>query len=154
MEPKDSKEISRRDFSSYLIAAGAGALGLSVFYPIVRYANPPRVDWERKIKVAGMVKDWDVDTHRNVVLNGKTVIVIRKKDGRFVAYETLCHRVDCEITYYSDQESIFCVCKGDRFDLTGKFLGGSRPMSLKQIKVRTNTKLKNRNEITEVIVES
>ena len=149
---EQENQISRRDFSNYLMAAGAASLGVGILYPITRYAIPPKTSQQKLSTVAGAMENWPNNTHKIVLLGGAPVIVIRKKDGEFVALGAICTHADCTVTYDREKENILCECHGGKFDLSGKVTGGPPPRPLSSFEVKT--RVSEEKKITEVIVSS
>ena len=147
-----SDNINRRDFSNIVLGAGAAALGLGILYPIGRYVIPPETGQKEATEIVGTMETWPKGSAQIKMVGGKTVIIVRKKDGEFVALGAICTHADCTVEYEPEKEGILCNCHGGRFDLTGKVIGGPPPRPLQVYKVKT--RINEDKKVTEVIVST
>ena len=133
-----SAEGTRRDFLNWFLGTTAGALALSVLYPLVRYASPPRIAEAATNEVeAGAVNDPELlDKGFKIVRFGADpVILVKAGDTDFRAFSATCTHLDCIVGYQKDRTRIFCNCHNGVYDLTGRNVGGPPPKPLTPYKV-------------------
>ncbi len=63
-------------------------------------------------------------------------IIVRKRDGSFIALSATCTHLGCIVQYRADLEHIWCACHNGHFDLSGKVLSGPPPSPLQEFKVK------------------
>ena len=99
--------ISRKKFIDYLLGGSLiGWLG-SAFYPILAYLKPPKVPEAIVNSVsAGIATDFSPNSSSIVKFGRKPVILIRKEDGEFRAFEATCTHLDCIVQYKRDSKQI------------------------------------------------
>ena len=134
---------SRRSFLNWFLGTTAGALALSVLYPLVRYVSPPKIAEAATNEVeAGPVNDSDLlDKGFKIVRFGaEPVILIKAGDTDFRAFSATCTHLDCIVGYQKDRTRIFCNCHNGVYDLTGRNVGGPPPKPLTPYKVHIAAK--------------
>ena len=72
-------------------------------------------------------------TSRTVILVGRPVLVIRREDGAFDAFEALCTHLQCVVAYSEAHKQIECRCHGGVYSLEGKNVSGPPPRPLKRV---------------------
>lgn len=124
----------RRKLVNWFLETSAGALFMSVAYPVLRYISPPEMPEASTNQVeAGPANDPEfVSKGFKIVRFGMDpVIVIRVGDGEFRAYSATCTHLQCIVGYRKPQNIIWCNCHNGQFDPeTGKNVGGPPPRPL------------------------
>jgi menaquinol-cytochrome c reductase iron-sulfur subunit len=78
----------------------------------------------------------------------RSVWLVRKADGKVVAYTANCPHLGCGYRWISDHNRFECPCHGSFFDLNGKVLAGPAPRSLDTIETKIeNGRLLVRHEV-------
>jgi len=129
--------ISRKKFIDYVLGGSLiGWLG-SAFYPILAYLKPPKVP-EAKVNsvTAGIAMDFSTNSSSIVKFGRKPVILIRKDDGEFRAFEATCTHLDCIVQYKKDSKQIVCACHNGIYDMNGLNVSGPPPHPLKEFDVK------------------
>jgi cytochrome b6-f complex iron-sulfur subunit len=75
----------------------------------------------------------------NVAETGKPAMVVHLPDESWVAYETQCTHLGCEVSYQLETQRVGCPCHGSVFNPAqgGAVVNGPAKRPLKEIKVRT-----------------
>lgn len=136
-EPNSSnKNNNRRDFLGMLLGGGFFAWIISLFYPVFKYLEPPKVE---EVKVSsvkiGSVEDMEKDSGKIIKFGNKPVIVIRKPEGEYIAFAGVCTHLDCIVQFRKDYGQIYCACHNGRYDLNGRNVSGPPPAPLKKFGV-------------------
>ena len=131
-----NKKTKRRDFLNVLLGSAFTAWLVSLFYPVVKYLEPPKVEEAKVSNVKiGKVEDMEPDSGKIIKFGNKPVIVVRKKDGKYVALSAVCTHLDCIVQYRKDYKQIYCACHNGRYDLNGRNVSGPPPAPLKKFGV-------------------
>jgi len=131
-----NKKTKRRDFLNVLLGSAFTAWLVSLFYPVVKYLEPPKVEEAKVSNVKiGKVEDMEPDSGKIIKFGNKPVIVVRKKDGKYVAFSAVCTHLDCIVQYRKDYKQIYCACHNGRYDLNGRNVSGPPPAPLKKFGV-------------------
>lgn len=122
---------TRRRFLNGILAGGfIGWLG-TLFYPVISFLKPPRVDGPAVRSVnAGAAADLAPNSGRIVRFGRKPVILIRTESGDVRAFSAVCTHLDCTVQYRDDLRHIWCACHNGHYDLTGKNIAGPPPRPL------------------------
>jgi len=132
-EQKSSNNNNRRDFLGMLLGGGFFAWIISLFYPVLKYLDPPKVE---EVKVSsvkiGAVEDMEKDSGKIIKFGNKPVIVVRKPEGEYVAFVGVCTHLDCIVQFRKDYGQIYCACHNGRYDLNGRNVSGPPPAPLKR----------------------
>jgi Rieske Fe-S protein len=139
----DRAPHSRRNFLNWFLGTTAGALALSVLYPLVRYVSPPRIAEAATNEVeAGAVNDPELlDKGFKIVRFGaEPVLLVKAGETDFRAFSATCTHLDCIVGYQKDRNRIFCNCHNGVYDLTGRNVGGPPPKPLTPYKVHIAAK--------------
>ena len=136
-EPNSSnKNNNRRDFLGMLLGGGFFAWIISLFYPVFKFLEPPKVE---EVKVSsvkiGAVEDMEKDSGKIIKFGKKPVIVVRKPEGEYVAFAGVCTHLDCIVSFRQDYGQIYCACHNGRYDLNGRNVSGPPPAPLKKFGV-------------------
>jgi Rieske Fe-S protein len=129
---------ARRRFVEWLLGTSAGALGVSVLYPVLRFLDPPRLAEQSVQQVeVGPANDPDlVEKGFKIVRFGnEPVIVVKAGDGDFRAFTATCTHLDCIVEYRPQQGVLFCNCHAGQYDLTGRNIAGPPPRPLTKLAV-------------------
>ncbi len=131
-----NKKNKRRDFLGMLLGGGFFAWIISLFYPVLKYLDPPKVE---EVKVSsvkiGAVEDMEKDSGKIIKFGNKPVIVVRKPEGEYIAFAGVCTHLDCIVQFRKDYEQIYCACHNGRYDLNGRNVSGPPPAPLKRFGV-------------------
>lgn len=134
--PDQSNKPKRRDFLNILLGTGFIAWLGALFFPVFKYLEPPEVE---EVKVSnvkvGAVDDMEKDSGKIIKFGNKPVIVIRKKNGDYVAFSAVCTHLDCIVQFRKDYNQIYCACHNGRYDLNGRVASGPPPAPLQQYAV-------------------
>jgi len=131
------EKMNRRKFLELIIGGSFLGVIFSIFYPIVRFLFPPKLPETPQFQVnVGKVDDIPINSGKIFRLGTKPGIIVRKKDGSFVAFSAVCPHLGCIVQYRPDFEHIWCACHNAHFDLSGKVLSGPPPAPLEEFKVK------------------
>lgn len=129
--------ISRKKFIDYVLSGSLiGWLG-TTFYPILAYLKPPKVAEANVNSItAGTTTDFAPNSSAIIKFGRKPVILIRKEDGEFKAFQATCTHLDCIVQYKKDTKQIFCACHNGTYDLNGLNISGPPPHPLAEYDVK------------------
>ena len=134
--PNKNDSNNRRDFLGMLLGGGFFAWIISLFYPVFKFLEPPKIE---EVKVSsvkiGAVADMEKDSGKIIKFGNKPVIVIRKFDGEYAAFAGVCTHLDCIVQFRQDYGQIYCACHNGRYDLNGRNVSGPPPAPLKKFGV-------------------
>jgi len=128
--------ISRKKFIDYILGGSLlGWLG-STFYPIISYLTPPK-SAEANVNSlnAGLITDISLNSSKILKFGRIPVILIRKEDGEFRAFNATCTHLDCIVQYKNDSKQIYCACHNGFYDLHGQNVSGPPPRPLQEFEV-------------------
>jgi cytochrome b6-f complex iron-sulfur subunit len=129
---------SRRRFLNWLLSTSAGALAVSILYPVVRFISPPQVPEAATHQVeAGGTNDPDLleKGFKIVRFGAEPVILLRLSDTEYRAFSATCTHLECIVEYRKNLGVIWCNCHNGQFDLTGHNIAGPPPKPLTPFKV-------------------
>jgi Rieske Fe-S protein len=123
---------SRRRFIDWFLGTGAGALLLSVAYPLGRYLVPPPATESAAASVTLAIKPDDVKPNSGQIFKfgSRPGILIRTPAGELRAFSAVCTHLNCTVQYRADLSHIWCACHNGHFDLGGKNIAGPPPRPL------------------------
>lgn len=129
--------ISRKKFIDYVLKGSlVGWLG-SAFYPILAYLQPPKVPEANVNSItAGIAAEFAPNSSVIVKFGRKPVVLIRKDDGNFKAFEATCTHLDCIVQYKKDAKQIVCACHNGIYDMNGLNVSGPPPHPLQEYDVQ------------------
>ncbi len=128
----------RRRFINWLLGTSAGALLVSVVYPVLRFIVPPDVPEATTNRVeVGPTNDPELlDKGFKIVRFGsQPVILLRVAEDDFRAFSGVCTHLDCIVEYQRDHQRIWCNCHNGAYDLTGRNIAGPPPHPLDRFEV-------------------
>lgn len=129
----NSTKKKRREFLNVLLGGGLIAWVGSLLFPVFKFLEPPAVD---EVKVSsvkiGNIDEMEKDSGKIIKFGNKPVIVIRKKNGDYIAFSAECTHLDCIVQYRKDYGQIYCACHNGRYDLNGRVASGPPPAPLKK----------------------
>ena len=135
-QKSSNNKNKRRDFLGMLLGGGFFAWIISLFYPVLKYLDPPKVE---EVKVSsvkiGAVEDMEKDSGKIIKFGNKPVIVVRKPEGEYIAFAGVCTHLDCIVQFRKDYGQIYCACHNGRYDLNGRNVSGPPPAPLKRFGV-------------------
>ncbi len=135
-QKSSNKDNNRRDFLGMLLGGGFFACIISLFYPVFKYLEPPKVEEVNVSNVKiGAVEDMEKDSGKIIKFGNKPVIVIRKSEGEYIAFTAVCTHLDCIVQFRKDYGQIYCACHNGRYDLNGRNVSGPPPAPLKKFGV-------------------
>ena len=135
-QKSSNKDNNRRDFLGILLGGGFFAWIISLFYPVFKYLEPPKVEEVNVSNVKiGAVEDMEKDSGKIIKFGNKPVIVIRKPEGEYIAFTAVCTHLDCIVQFRKDYGQIYCACHNGRYDLNGRNVSGPPPAPLKKFGV-------------------
>ena len=130
--------MNRRTLINWFLGTSFGALALSIFYPILRFATPPRIAEANTNQVeAGDINDAELREKGYKILRfgAEPVILLKAADNDFRAFSATCTHLDCIVGYQKEQTRIYCNCHGGCYDLQGRNVAGPPPRPLTPYKV-------------------
>jgi Rieske Fe-S protein len=136
--PADGRGLTaRRRFLNWLLGSGAGALAVSIFYPVVRYLIPPEVEESVTNQVTLAISGRDVPPNSGQIFRfgSRPGILIRTPSGELRAFDGQCTHLDCIVQYREDLEHIWCACHNGHYDLHGVNIEGPPPRPLPEFSV-------------------
>ena len=129
---------SRRGFLGWFLGTSAGALALSIVYPILRFLSPPRVPEASTNRVeAGSTRDPELldKGYKIVRFGSEPVLLIKVSETEFRAFSATCTHLDCIVEYQSKKQRIWCNCHNGHYDLNGINVAGPPPRPLTRYEV-------------------
>jgi Rieske Fe-S protein len=136
------RNISRRMVLNWLLGTSAGALLVSILYPVTRYLIPPKVEESSARTVTLSVKPDDVKPNSGQIFKfgSQPGILVRTPSGDLKAFTAICTHLACIVQYRADLSHIWCACHNGHFDLNGKNIAGPPPRPLEPyvVNVRGN----------------
>lgn len=136
------RHVSRRRLLNWFLGTSAGALLLSILYPVARYLIPPKTEESTARTVTLSVKPDDVKANSGQIFKfgSQPGILIRTPDGDLRAFTAICTHLACIVQYRPDLSHIWCACHNGHFDLNGKNIAGPPPRPLEPyvVNVRGN----------------
>ncbi len=133
------RSLTRRSFLDRFLGTSAGALLLSIAYPIARYLSPPHVPEASTHQVeAGATNDLEFleKGYKIVRFGEEPVIVIRLSETDFRAFLATCTHLDCIVEYRRPERLIWCNCHNGVYDLMGRNIAGPPPRPLDRFDAR------------------
>lgn len=131
-------DLARRRFVDWLLGTSAGALAVSIFYPVLRFLDPPRLAEQsvQQVEVGASNDPELLEKGFKIVRFGvEPVIVVRAGDGDFRAFTATCTHLDCIVEYRPQLGRIWCNCHNGEYDLNGRNVGGPPPRPLTRFTV-------------------
>lgn len=124
--------VSRRELLNWFLGTSAGALLISILYPVTRYIIPPRVEESTARNVTLSINPEDVKANSGQIFKfgSQPGILIRTPDGDLRAFTAICTHLACIVQYRPDLSHIWCACHNGHFDLNGKNVAGPPPRPL------------------------
>lgn len=136
MDQRDSGEMDRRTFGSFILGGGLVAFIAAAVYPIVRFIVPPKTaEAPLDNVVAAKVDELSPNSARIFKFGNKPGLLIRLPDGEFKAFSAICTHLDCTVQYKTDEKHIWCACHNGHYDLNGMVISGPPPRPLEEYTV-------------------
>jgi len=128
----EGQDVSRRRFLNWFLGTSAGALLISILYPVTRYLIPAKVEESTARTVTLSVKPDDVKANSGQIFKfgSQPGILIRTSEGDLRAFTAICTHLACIVQYRTDLSHIWCACHNGHFDLNGKNITGPPPRPL------------------------
>ncbi len=133
-----AEDPGRRTFLNWFLGTSAGALFLSMAYPVLRFISPPNVPEATTNQVeAGTTQDPDLlEKGFKIVRFGvDPVILIRVAENDYRAFSATCTHLDCIVEYRKRIRRIWCNCHNGQYDLNGQNVAGPPPKPLTPFRV-------------------
>jgi cytochrome b6-f complex iron-sulfur subunit len=123
---------SRRGVINWFLGTSAGALLLSVAYPLARYLVPPPATESAAASVTLSINPADLKPNSGQIFKfgSRPGILVRTPAGELRAFSAVCTHLNCTVQYRADLSHIWCACHNGHFDLTGKNIAGPPPRPL------------------------
>ncbi len=134
---------SRRTCLVRMIQLIPALMGLSLFYPLLRYVSAPAfasragvwtpigkvadlpIGQPQELEYTNMGKDgWRTTSTK------KAVWVVKQADGVITAFAPLCTHLGCGYRWDAPSRQFHCPCHGSVFDVTGNVVTGPAPRPL------------------------
>ena len=133
---KQFRELSRRKILTWILGGGLVAWLGSIFFPVLRYLQPPEVPEAVVNSVkAATVDDMAESSGKIFKFGSKPGILIKTPTGELRAFTAICTHLDCTVQYRDDLEHIWCACHNGHYDLTGRNISGPPPRPLEEYEV-------------------
>lgn len=131
-ESFEGPETTRRGLLNWFLATTAGALSVSILYPITRYLIPPRVEESTARSVTLSINPANVKPNSGEIFRfgNQPGILIRTPGGDLRAFSAICTHLACIVQYRSDLNHIWCACHNGHYDLNGINIAGPPPRPL------------------------
>jgi len=136
--PNTPPDPGRRGFLNWFLSTSAGAMLLTVAYPVVRFVSPPEIPEASMNQVeAGAINDPELldKGYKILRFGAEPVILVRSGEGDFRAFAATCTHLDCIVEYHKDKKRIWCNCHNGEYNLSGQVVGGPPPKPLAAFKV-------------------
>ena len=136
--PNPATDPQRRKFINWFLGTSAGALLVSILYPVLRYVSPPDVPEASTDSVeAGPTNDPELleKGFKIIRFGADPVILIRVSDTDFRAFSGTCTHLDCIVEYQKDKQRIWCNCHNGEYNLAGQNVAGPPPKPLESYEV-------------------
>lgn len=129
----------RRRFLNWLFATSAGALVVSILYPILRYIVPPASAAESA--ASSVTLDYGgsavpANSGRIFKFGSEPGMLLRSPTGDLRAFSAVCTHLACTVQYREDLSHIWCACHNGHYDLNGVNIAGPPPRPLERYEVR------------------
>jgi cytochrome b6-f complex iron-sulfur subunit len=126
-----ANDLTRRRLLDLLLSGSIVAFLGAVFYPVVRFLAPPKVQEIVTTTVtAAQASAVQSNAAKIFRFGSKPGILIRLPSGEWRAFSAVCTHLQCTVQYRSDLEQIWCPCHNGHFDLSGKNVSGPPPAPL------------------------
>lgn len=136
MEPLE--KTGRRQMLNWFLGTSAGALCVSIVYPVLRYLSPPSVPEATTAQVeAGSTSDPELVEKGFKILRfgAEPVILIRVSETEFKAFTATCTHLACIVEFRKRQQLIWCNCHNGVYDMNGRNIAGPPPRPLTPFEV-------------------
>jgi Rieske Fe-S protein len=128
---------TRRGFLNWFLGTSFGAAAVAIFYPVLRYVNPPEIPEATVSRVlAARVDEIPLNSAKVFKFGSAPGILVRTAEGEFRAFTATCTHLDCTVQYRGDMTQIWCACHNGFYDLTGKNVSGPPPRPLENFVVK------------------
>lgn len=130
--PGASRSRSRRTFVDWLLGTSAGALLVSILYPVTRYVVPPAVAEAATASVLLPFGPAEVPANSGRIFKfgSEPGIILRTPSGELRAFSAVCTHLACIVQYRPDLSHIWCACHNGHYDLRGSNIAGPPPRPL------------------------
>jgi cytochrome b6-f complex iron-sulfur subunit len=139
----------RRSFLNWFLATGAGALIVSVLYPVARYLVPPATAESSVATVTLKIPPAEIrpNSGRIFRFGSEPGIVLRTPEGQLRAFSAVCTHLGCTVQYRPDLEQIWCACHNGHYNLNGINVAGPppKPLTRYDVNVRADSIVVSRN---------
>ncbi len=132
-----AEELTRREFTDYLLGSAMGLTTLAALYPALAYLVPPETG-EAEISSTVLpftAEELRKNTGRIFKFGSKPGIVFKTPAGEIRAFSAKCTHLSCIVEYAPKESMILCNCHAGWYDLTGKNVAGPPPRPLEAFNV-------------------
>jgi cytochrome b6-f complex iron-sulfur subunit len=130
------EQPSRRGFLSWFLGTSAGAMMISILYPVSRYISPPDIpEAQTSQVVAAREGDLKPNTGKIFRFGSQPGLLVRTQEGEYKAFSATCTHLNCTVQYKDDTRQIWCACHNGLYDLSGHNVSGPPPKPLEEFSV-------------------
>jgi Rieske Fe-S protein len=124
--------VTRRGWLDALLGTSFVAWALAVAYPVIRYLTPQKeAGGANSITLSDAQKQELAGASSLITRIGTDrVIVVKKKDGKLVAFSAKCTHEGCTVQFVPADALIWCACHNGKFALDGHVISGPPPRPL------------------------
>lgn len=143
------KQVDRRTFFNYVIAAGGAFITAVLGIPLVGSLILPTLRQRQANWVAaGAVEDFPLGQPKTATVTltrkdgwieqqeTKGVWVLRRGEADFTVFNGRCTHLGCAFNWMENQQEFLCPCHGGRYSLEGQVTGGPPPRPLDTLEWR------------------
>ncbi len=121
----------RRSFLGKFLSLSVGTLAAAVFYPVIRFMSPPRVEEDVSTRVlAGKISEVQKEGWKIFPFGADPGILVEKVPGEFRAFSATCTHLQCTVQFDKSAHRIWCACHNGFYDLEGRNISGPPPRPL------------------------
>ena len=143
---QENKEISRRQFLTYVVAGGAVIIAAAIATPVVGYFLSPA--WKQQsTKTVPVAKTGDIPIGTPtfvrieqrvpdawlITLQSSGVWIVTQDGKSFTVFDPHCTHLRCPYYWDENQGKFLCPCHAGVFDIEGKVLSGPPPRPLDRL---------------------
>lgn len=130
------EQPSRRGFLNWFLGTSAGAMMISILYPVSRYISPPDIpEAQTSQVVAAREGDLKPNTGKIFRFGSQPGLLVRNQQGEYKAFSATCTHLNCTVQYKDDTQQIWCACHNGLYDLSGHNVSGPPPKPLEEFSV-------------------
>lgn len=132
----ESAATPRRKLLGMLLGSSLAASLASIFYPILKFVQPPATgELEVDTVVAARADELAPGAAKIFRFGSRPALLIRLPDGSYRGFTAICTHLNCTVQYRGREQDIWCACHNGIYDLNGKNVSGPPPRPLEPYKV-------------------